>query len=160
MTVFLVVLATLICVHTNLISWSSKKQCTVARSSIEVEYRGVANTAAEIIWLQSLLCKLGVPQSPLIVLSDKLGATYLSINSIRYSRSKYAEIGVHFVRDYITNRVLDVRFVSTKDQLTDILTKSLSSLRFSMLKNKLLVLSNPLCLRRPGGCIRDINDNT
>ena len=132
---------------TNLISWSSKKQCIMVRSSTEAEYRGVANAAAVVVWLQSLLRELGVPQSLPIVLCDNLGATYLSINHIRHSRSKHVEIDIHFVRDYVANGVLDVWFVSTKDQLVDILTKLLSSFRFSILKNKLSVLSNPLRLR-------------
>ena len=125
----------------------------MAQSSTEPEYRGMANAAA--VWLQSLLHELGVPQSPPIVLYDNLGASYLSVNPIRHSRSKHVEIDIHFVRDYVANGVLDVRFVSTKDP--DILTKPLSSLRFSILKNKLSVLSNPLRLR---GSVRDINDNT
>ena len=70
-------------------------------------------------------------------------------NPTRHARSKYVEIDIHFVRDYVANGVLDVRFVSIKDQLADILTKLLSSLMFSMLKNKLSVLSNPLRFR---GC--------
>jgi len=106
--------------------------------------------------LQSLFRELGLPQSPLIVFCDNLSATYLSVNTIRHSRSKYVEIDIHFVRHYVTNGVLHVWFVSIKDQLVDILTKPLSSLRFSMLKNKLSVLSNLLHL---GGCVRDINDN-
>jgi len=97
--------------------------------------------------LQSLLHELGLPQSPTIVLCDNLSATYLSVNHIRHSRSKHVEIDIHFVRDYVAIRVLDVRFVSTKHQLTDILAKPLSILRFSILKNKLSVLSNPLRLR-------------
>ena len=105
--------------------------------------------------MQSLLRELGVPQFPPIVLCDNLGATNLSINPIRHSRSKHVKIDIHFVRDYVANGVLDVRFVSTKDHLADILTKPLSSLRFSMLKNKLSVLSNPLRLREG---VRDIND--
>ena len=86
----------------------------MARSSIEAEYKGVVNAAAEVVWLQSLLRELGVPQSPLIVLCDNFGATYLSINHIRHSRSKYVEIDIHFVRDYVINGVLDVRLFSTK----------------------------------------------
>ena len=119
----------------------------MAQSSTEAEYIGMTNAAAEIVWLQSLLHKLGVSQSPPIVLYDNLVATYLSINPIRHLRSKHVEIDIHFVRDYVANEVLDVRFLSTKDQLADILTKSLSSLRFSILKNKLSVLSNPLRLQ-------------
>jgi len=124
----------------------------MARSSTEAEYRGMANAIAEVVWRQSLFRELGVLQSPSIVLCDNLSATYLSINPICLSRSKHIEINIHFVRDYIANGVLDVQFVSTKDQLADILTKPLSLLRFSMLKNKLSVLSNPLCLRGGRGC--------
>ena len=119
----------------------------MARSNTETEYRGMTIAAAEIVWLQPLLRKFGVLQSPPIVLCDNLNATYLSINPILHSRSKHVEIDIHFVRDYVANGVLHVQFVSTKDQLADILTKPLSSLRFSMLKNKLSVLSNPLRLR-------------
>ena len=71
---------------TNLISWSSKKQCTVARSSTEAEYRGVTNAAVEVIWLQSLLCEFRLPQSLPIVLCDNLGTTYLlSILSVTHA---------------------------------------------------------------------------
>ena len=103
----------------------------MARSITEAEYRSVANAAAEVVWWQSLLRELGVPQCPPIILCDNLGTTYLSIylsmNPIRHSYSKHVKIDIHFMQDYVTNRVLDVRFVSTKDQLEDILTKPLSS---------------------------------
>jgi len=118
-----------------------------AQSSTEAEYIGMANAAAEVVWLQSLLREFEFSQSSPIVLCDNLSATYLSVNHIHHSYSKHVEIDIHFVRDYVANRVLNVWFVSTKDQLADILTKPLSSLRFSMLKNKLSVLLNPLLLR-------------
>jgi hypothetical protein len=44
----------------NLISWSSRKQATVSRSSTEAEYRSLANATAELQWLQSLLKELGI----------------------------------------------------------------------------------------------------
>ena len=82
-----------------------------------------------------------------LVLCDNLGATYFSVNPIRHSCSKHVEIDIHYVRDYVTNGVLDVQFISTEDELVDILTKPLSSSRFSMLKIKLSVLPNPIRLR-------------
>ena len=74
----------------------------------------MANAAVDVIWLQSLLRELGLPQSAAIVLFDNLIATYLFVNLIRRSRSKHVEIDIHFVWDYVANRILDIRFVSTK----------------------------------------------
>jgi hypothetical protein len=48
----------------NLISWSEQKKTTISRSSTEAEYKALANATAEIIWVQTLLTKLGVPQPP------------------------------------------------------------------------------------------------
>jgi hypothetical protein len=67
----------------NLISWSSRKQKTVSRSSTEVEYRAIADATAELIWVQSLLRELGIsiPQAP-ILWCDNIGATYLTANPL------------------------------------------------------------------------------
>jgi len=73
----------------------------------------MANAAAEVVWLQSLLCELGVLQSPPIVLFYNLGATYLSVNPIWHSRSKHVEIDFHFMWDYVVNGILDVRSLKT-----------------------------------------------
>jgi hypothetical protein len=67
----------------NLISWSSKKQPTVSRSSTKSEYKALANGAAEAIWIESLLKELGVSQQrPAILWCDNLGATYLTANPV------------------------------------------------------------------------------
>lgn len=110
----------------NLISWSARKQATVSRSSTEAEYKSVANATAEIIWLQSLLKELQVPTRDIPCLwCDNLGATYLSANPVFHARTKHIEIDYHFVRERVANKLLDIRYVSSKDQIADGFTKAL-----------------------------------
>ena len=83
----------------NLLSWQAKKQATVSRSSTEAEYKALANTTTEVIWVQSLLDELGVPQTKVLVLwCDNIDATYLSANPVFHARIKHIEVNYHFVR--------------------------------------------------------------
>lgn len=120
------------------IAWSSKKQQGVARSSTEAEYRSVANTAAEIRWVCSLLTELGITllQTP-VVYCDNMGATYLSANPVFHSRMKHLALDFHFIRDNVNSGALRVAHVSTRDQLADALTKPLSRPRFQELMSKI-----------------------
>lgn len=106
------------------IAWSSRKQTGVARSSTEAEYRSVANTAAEMKWVCSLLSELGITLThPPVVFCDNVGATYLSANPVFDSRMKHLALDFHFVRENVRSGSLRVTHVSTKDQLADALTK-------------------------------------
>ncbi|KAK2986043.1 hypothetical protein RJ640_000293 [Escallonia rubra] len=128
----------------NLISWSSRKQRTVARSSTESEYKALADCAAELTWLSSLLAELGFsPTRAPTLWCDNLGATYLSANPVFHARMKHIEIDFHFVRDKVRRKELQVKFISTMDQIADILTKGLSTTRHQLLSNKMKVISRP-----------------
>ncbi|KAK2980515.1 hypothetical protein RJ640_022517 [Escallonia rubra] len=121
----------------NLISWSSRKQRTVARSSTESEYKALAD-CAELTWLSSLLAELGFfPTRAPTLWCDNLGATYLSANPVFHARMKHIEIDFHFVRDKVRRKELQVKFISTMDQIADILTKGLSTTRHQLLSNKM-----------------------
>lgn len=138
----------------NLISWTSKKQRTVARSSTEAEYKCLADTAAELTWLQSLFSELGLYlKDPPILWCDNLGATYLVANPIFHARTKHIEVDYHFVREKVANKDLTVQFISTQDQIADIFTKPLTTNRFEILRSKLTVSPPTVSLR---GCIRKV----
>jgi hypothetical protein len=132
----------------NLVSWSSRKQPAVSRSSTEAEYKAVANATAELLWIQALLQELGVrTSSPPTLWCDNIGATYMSVNPVFHARTKHVEIDFHFVRDRVADKSLVVRFVPSSDQLADVLTKPLVSAKFQQLCFKLNVRSPPLNLR-------------
>ena len=90
--------AYLVYLWSNLISWSSNKQKTIARSSTEAEYRSVVATAAELCWVHSLLHELGVAlSSSPVIYCDNIGGTQLSSNPIFHSRMKHVAVDYHFV---------------------------------------------------------------
>ncbi|XP_019185290.1 PREDICTED: uncharacterized protein LOC109180255 [Ipomoea nil] len=104
----------------NLISWACRKQCTVARSSTEAEYKGLADVFAEVTWLVSLLRELGVGMAVVPSLwCDNLGVTYLCANPVFHARMKHVEIDYHFVRDKMAKKELQVHSIFTKDQVAD-----------------------------------------
>jgi hypothetical protein len=138
------------CVYlgSNLISWSSRKQPTVSRSSTKAEYKSVANTAAELLWIRSLLKELRLTLSgPPKIWCDNIGATYLSVNPVFHARTKHVAIDFHFARELVASKDLEILFVPSADQIADVLTKPLASKRFQCLSYKLNVRSLPLHLR-------------
>jgi histone deacetylase 1/2 len=136
------------------ISWSSRKQRSVARSSTEAEYKALADTASELLWALSLFTELGhIPTSSPVIYCDNLGATHLSANPVFHSRMKHIALAYHFVRENVQRGRFRVSFVSTNDQLADILTKPLLRPRFELLLSKLHFSSRSSNLRE------DINNN-
>ncbi|GJX49867.1 ribonuclease H-like domain-containing protein [Tanacetum coccineum] len=135
----------------NLLSWSSKRQVTLSRSSAEAEYRGVANAVAETCWLRNLLRELHTPLSTAtLVYCDNVSAVYLSSNPVQHQRTKHIEIDIHFVRDLVAAGHIRVLHVPSHYQYADIFTKGLHTVLFDEFRSSLSVRSSPA--QTAGGC--------
>ena len=138
----------------NLISWSAKKQCTVARSSTEAEYRSLANTAAELSWVCKILQDISFPiLKPPVIFCDNKSVIALAFNPVFHARTKHVEIDYHYIREKVLSGQVSVHYVASLHQFADIFTKSLPSNRFIELTSKLSVRSpSNFSLR---GCVKD-----
>ncbi|XP_021984773.1 uncharacterized mitochondrial protein AtMg00810-like [Helianthus annuus] len=132
----------------KLVSWSAKKQPTVSRSSCESEYRAMANTAAEIIWITHLLQELhALPSTRPTLLCDNQSALFLTQNPVSHKRVKHLELDYHFIRELVSSGRLYTKFIPSKLQVTDIFTKSLPRPQFEALRKMLRLGPPPSRLR-------------
>ena len=128
----------------NLVSWSSKRQTTVSRSSAEAEYRVVAHAVAECCWLHQLLQELHVPlASATIVYCDNVSAVYMTANPVYHRRTKHIEIDIHFVREKVALGEARVLHVPSSHQFADIMTKGLPTSLFTEFRSSLCVRDPP-----------------
>ncbi|KAJ9544883.1 hypothetical protein OSB04_024590 [Centaurea solstitialis] len=128
----------------NLVSWSSKRQHVVSRSSAEAEYRGIANVGIEAAWLRNLLLELSCPLSrATVVFCDNVSAMYLASNPVQHQRTKHVEIDLHFVRERVAIGHVRVLHVPSAYQYADIFTKGLPSSLFLDFRDSLNIRVPP-----------------
>jgi hypothetical protein len=127
----------------SIISWSSKRQTTVSRSSAEAEYRAIANAVSECSWLRrllgELLCK--VP-SATVAFCDNISSVYMSRNPVHHRRTKHIELDIHFVREKVVIGELRVTHIPSARQLADVFTKGLPSTLFLDFRDSLSVTAD------------------
>ena len=122
----------------GIVSWKSKKQETVARSSAKAEFRSMASVVAELTWLVGLYKELGITvEVPIHLYCDSKTTIQIAANLIFHERIKHIDIDCHFVREKIVQGMIKTHHVSTKEQQADLLTKSLGRQQHSHLMSKL-----------------------
>jgi hypothetical protein len=123
------------------VSWSSKKQNSVALSTAEAEYVA-AGTCAQLLWMKQTLKDYGCYFTHIPLLYDNESAIKLANNPVIHSRTKHIDIRHHFLRDHQAKGDITLSHVSTDKQLPDIFTKPLDESRFCSLRNELNILDS------------------
>lgn len=111
-----------------MISWCSKKQCSVSLSSTESEYISMSMAAGEACWLINIIKDLFQNENmyPVTIFSDNQSAIKVASTEC-IKRLKHIDIRYHYVRELITKGKIVVKYVKTEDQLADALTKPVNA---------------------------------
>ena len=120
------------------VSWFSRKQKFVALSSVEAEYMATSQANYEAFWLRKLLVNLfGQELKPTVIYCDNHSCIQLFENPVFHDRSTHIEIKYHFICNYVQREAVTLQYISTNEQVVDILTKSLGRGKFIHFRDKL-----------------------
>ena len=120
------------------VSWSSKKQTSIALSSTKVEYIAGAHTAKEAIWLRQLLSELGLEMSsPTTLHIDNQSTITIAWNLEFHNRTKHIDVRYHFLRQVVKDKSVKLAYIPTGDQVADALTKGLPPASYSKFREEM-----------------------
>ena len=126
----------------SLVSWSSRKQNSIALSTAEAEYVAAGACCAQLLWMRQTLRDFGCEFSKVPLLCDNESAIKLANNPVHHSRTKHIDIRHHFLRDHEAKGDIALSHVSTDRQLAGIFTKPLDEQRFCALRSELNILDS------------------
>ena len=123
----------------NLVSWMSKKPCSISLSTVEAEYIAANSYCTQLLWMQKLILDYGICQEHLTIYYDNTSAINISKNLVQHFRTKHIEIRHHFIREFVKDGTLTLEFIHTDDQKVDLFTKPLDRKRFEFLRQNIVV---------------------
>ncbi|KAL6333802.1 hypothetical protein AAG906_028988 [Vitis piasezkii] len=122
----------------NLVTWHSKKQFVVARSSAKAEYRAMAHGICEAIWIKRLLEELKISyEFPMRLYCDNKATICIAHNPVHHDRTKHVEVDRHFITEKLEKEVISIKCIPIVQQVVDIFTKGLPRPTFDFLTSKL-----------------------
>jgi hypothetical protein len=128
-----------------MISWQSRKQSSIALGTAEAEYIVACSASCEAIWLRKLLTDLfDLEMRATLILCDNQSYIKMTENHVFHDRSKHIEIRYHYIRDMVQRGALKLQYISTDDQVADVMTKPLSRVKFEYFRDKLGIVQKDL----------------
>jgi hypothetical protein len=124
----------------SLVSWSSKKQNSIALSTAEAEYVATGSCCVQLLWMRQTLKDYGYTMNHIPLLCDNESAIKTVYNPCEHCRTKHIGIRHHFLRDHAIKGDIVISHVGTNDQLADIFTKPLDEKRFCELRSELNII--------------------
>ncbi|GKD14816.1 hypothetical protein Tco_1199223, partial [Tanacetum coccineum] len=139
-------------INGNLVSWKSIRQATLSKSSAEAEYRSMASTTCEIMWIVKILGEFGIENVvPAELFCDKKLAIQIVANPVMHEKTKHFDIDVHLVREKVVSGLIKTVKVDTNCQVADILTKALGTFQHTFLVKKVEVTKHVCSIRMRRG---------
>lgn len=109
------------------VSWASKRQETVALSTVEAEYMAFTRAIQQLLWINKFLDEVGLPQDrPGIIRADNNGAIATTKNDKNHRRTKHIDIKHYFIKEHVASGTIDFVYIPSSQNLADILTKPLA----------------------------------
>ncbi|WVZ75634.1 LOW QUALITY PROTEIN: hypothetical protein U9M48_023671 [Paspalum notatum var. saurae] len=122
---------------TSLVTWSSRKQASVALSTTETEYVAAASCCSQLLWMKATLSDFGLRFGRIPLLVDSTSAISVAKNLVLHSRTKHIDVRFHFLRDHYEKGDIDLIHVVSANQLADIFTKPLEFDAFTRLRGEI-----------------------
>ena len=126
----------------RLISWYSKKEQTISNSTAEAEYIAAGSCCAQILWIRNQLRDYGFMLSKIPITCNNISAIAISNNPVQHPRTKHIDVRYHFIREHVMNGTVELHFVPSEEQTTDIFTEALDESTFTRLVGKLGMLNS------------------
>jgi hypothetical protein len=124
-----------------MISWFSKKQMSVALSTVEAEYIVTCSVSNKAMWLRKLVAGLfDLELEATCIWCDNQSCVKLTENPVFHDKSKHIEIRYHYIRDMVQKGVVKLQYVATNEKIADVLTKPLLRVNFVYFRDKLGVV--------------------
>ena len=120
------------------VGWFSKKQITVALSSVEAEYMALSDSTREVLYTHHLVSEFFSVKTPVPILIDNKGAGFIAENEVNNKMTKHINVRFHFVRQYIQQKLIELFHIDTQRNVSDIFTKALDPQTFQKFASMLL----------------------